>query len=129
MGTINVSLPDDMIEKIDGMVNAKNYASRSEFIRDSLRGFFSEAKLMAGLTGVVSAVVTVTFNVDRRGVSDEINQIQHKYDDVILTNVHIHQEKICLEVILAKGEISRIREVIDRLKIIRGVETVRVTVA
>jgi len=129
MGTINISLPDEMIEKLDGIVREKQYASRSEIVRDALRSLFSEVEWTSKLTGSALAVVTMTFNVERRGVFEEISRLQHRYEDIISTTLHNHMRGSCLEVVLTRGDIARIRELADRLKAIRGIEVVRVTVA
>ena len=129
MGTINISLPDEMIEELDRVVKEQHYASRSEIVRDSLRALFSEVAWTTKLAGAALAVVTMTFNTERRDVFEEINRLQHEYEDIIATVLHNHLSGACLEVILTRGEISRIRELAERLKTIRGIEVVRVTVA
>jgi len=129
MGTINISLPDEMIEKIDGIVKERQYAGHSEIVRDALRSLFSEVEWTSRLTGTALAVVTMTFNVERRGVFEEISRLQHRYEDIISTTLHNHMSGSCLEVILTRGDITRIRELAERLKAIRGIEVVRVTFA
>ncbi len=129
MGTINVSLPNEMIVKLDGMAKEKQYASRSEIVREALRTLFSEAEWSSRLTGTALAVVTITFNIDRRGMFEEISRLQHKYEDIISTTLHNHMRGSCLEVILTRGDIARIKEFAERLRVIRGIEVVRVTVA
>ena len=128
MGTVNISLPDDMVEKIDKIVKEESYASRSELVRDALRGLFSEVGWMSRLGGRALAVVTMTFNIERRGTLDEIGRIEHKYEHQILTSLHNHMEKTCLEVIITKGSTEKIKELIKHLKAVRGVEVVRATV-
>ncbi|HYA22287.1 MAG TPA: nickel-responsive transcriptional regulator NikR [Thermoproteota archaeon] len=129
MGTINISLPDEMVEELDGVIKAQHYASRSEIVRDALRTLFSEVEWSARLGKTTLAVVTMTFNLERRGVFEEINRLQHEYEDIVSTVLHNHLSEACLEVILTKGDVSRIRELAERLKAIRGIEVVRVTVA
>ena len=97
MGTINVSLPDEMIEKIDGIVKDRQYASRSEIVRDVMRTLFSEVEWTSKLTGTALAVITMTFNVERRGVFEEISRLQHRYEDIISTTLHNHMRGSCLE--------------------------------
>lgn len=128
LGTINISLPEDMIEKIDKIVKEENYASRSELVRDALRGLFSEVGWMSRLGGMALAVVSMTFNTERRGTLDEIGRIEHRYEHLILTSLHNHMGKTCLEIILTKGAPEKIKELIKNLKTVRGVEVVRATV-
>jgi CopG family nickel-responsive transcriptional regulator len=98
-------------------------------VRDALRTLFSEVEWTSRQAGTALAVVTMTFNLERRGVFEEINRLQHEYEDIIATVLHNHMSEACLEVILTRGDISRIRELAERLKAIRGIEVVRVTVA
>jgi len=128
LGTVNISLPDDMVERIDKIVDEEDYASRSELVRDALRGFFSEVGWLSKLGGMALAVVTITFNIERRGTLDEIGRIEHRYEHQILTSLHNHVGKTCLEVILTKGSTEKIKELIKLLKAVRGVEVVRTTV-
>jgi len=128
LGTVNISLPDDMVERIDKIVEEEDYASRSELVRDALRGFFSEVGWLSKLGGMALAVVTLTFNIERRGTLDEIGRIEHRYEHQILTSLHNHVGKTCLEVILTKGSTEKIKELIKLLKAVRGVEVVRTTV-
>lgn len=125
MGTINISLPDEMISKIDEILRNENYASRSELVRDSLRGFFSEVGWTSRMDSLALAVITMTFNIERRGTLDEVGRVEHRYDYLILTSLHNHMGNTCLEVLLTKGSASKIKELINGLKGIRGVETVR----
>jgi CopG family nickel-responsive transcriptional regulator len=129
VGTINVSLPDEMIDRLNGTLKELGYASRSELIRSALRSFFVEAEFISKVTGRVLAVVTMTFSIERRGVSEEVNRLQHRYENIILTLVHNHVGKVCLEVILTRGDIKSIKKLAEELKVIRGVETVKVGVA
>jgi len=129
MGTVNISLPDEMIERIDLMIKKMNYASRSELVRGALRDFFIEAEWMVELTGPALAVVTTTFNIESRGVSEEVNRLQHKYERLILSMTHSHMGNTCVEVILARGDMNHIRGFAEELKELSGVRKVRVTVA
>jgi len=129
MGTINISLPDELIEKLEVMVKEQHYASRSECVRNALRTFFSEVEWSSKIAGTALAVLTIAFNMERRGVFEEISRLQHKYEDIISTTLHNHMRGSCLEVILTKGDINRIRELAERLKAIKDIEVVKVTVA
>jgi len=129
MGAINVSLPDSLVDRIDDLVKGMGYATRSELVREALRSFLVELERVSKLRGQFLAVVTMTFNIDRRGVSEEVNKIQHKYESVILTTLHNHVGRVCLEVILTNGDIGQIKRFVEELKVVRGVETAKISVA
>lgn len=117
------------MEKLNGIAKERHYASRSEIVREALRNLFSEVEWTSRLTGTALAVVTMTFNVKRRGVFEEISRLQHRFEDIISTTLHNHMGGTRLEVILTRGDIAKIRDLAERLKAIRGIEVVRVTVA
>ncbi len=96
MGTINISVSNELIDKVNKIVEEKNYTSRSEVVRDALRGFFSEQELRLKLQGEFLGVVTLTYDPKYRNVSNHINKVQHKYENVILTTLHNHFHKKCL---------------------------------
>jgi CopG family nickel-responsive transcriptional regulator len=126
---MNISLPDEMVDRIDTMIRKRDYASRSELVRSALRDFLVETEWMSELAGHALAVVTTTFDTESKGVSDEVNRLQHRYQNLILTTIHSHMGRTCLEVILAKGDISVMRKFAEELKDLRGVRKVKVTVA
>lgn len=127
LGTVNISLPEDMVEKMDKIVADEGYASRSELVRDALRELFSEVGWMSKTGGISLAVVTMSFNMERRGTLEEVGRLEHAYEHLILTSMHNHMGNTCLEIILTKGLTEKIKELIKRLKMVRGVETVSAT--
>jgi CopG family nickel-responsive transcriptional regulator len=117
-----------MVEKINTIVKEESYASRSELVRDALRGLFSEVGWTSKLGSTALAVVTMVFNIERRGTLDEIGRLEHRYEHLIGTSLHNHMGNTCLEVMVTKGAPEKIKELISRLKAVRGVEIVRATV-
>lgn len=128
MGTVTVSLPHDMLEKMERIIKEEGYAGRSELVRGALRQVFSEISWMRNLEGMSLAVITMTFNVAERGTLDQIGRIEHKYEHQIMTGLRNHMGDICFDVMITKGDTEKIKELIKRLRNVRGVETVRSTV-
>jgi CopG family nickel-responsive transcriptional regulator len=63
-------------------------------------------------------------------VSDSIIDLQHHFDDVIMTNIHIHLDRDqCLEIVLVRGLMDRIKSLVDRISAIKGVLNVRLITA
>jgi CopG family nickel-responsive transcriptional regulator len=62
------------------------------------------------------------FNQDKKST-----QIQHKYADVISASMHIHLENNnCLETIMVKGELKKIKELAKHLSENRGIKSLKV---
>jgi CopG family nickel-responsive transcriptional regulator len=125
MGTMNISVSDGLLSKVDRVIAARGYSSRSEFIRDAIRILLREIEWASSVEGNVLGVIVTTYDTERRGISDEIIKMQHGYEDVIMTTLHNHLHDRCMEIILAKGGVKRVRELTENLRVIRGMESVR----
>ena len=124
MGTMNTSIPDELLARIDSVVSRGHYSSRSELIRDSLRHFLDHLELGANVNGAVLGAITTTYDFKRRGISDEIVKLRHFYEDIVLTSVDEDLHEVCMEIILARGDAKRVKELVDNLRAVRGVESV-----
>lgn len=124
MGTMNSSIPDELLTRIDAVVSRGNYSSRSEFIRDALRHFLDHLETGSNLNGPVLGAITATYDFKRRGISDEIVKLRHLYEDIVLSSVSEDLHEVAMEIILARGDAKRVRELIDNLRAVRGVESV-----
>ncbi len=129
MRTLNVSLTDELATKIDRMVDEKGYATKSEVVRDALRSYFTELDWELTLSGEILAVVTLSFRIDRKGIFDEISLLAHRHEDIIATTTHHHLGSSCLEVVLVRGVAARVRNFVEELRVVRGIEAVRVIAA
>ena len=128
METMNVSIPDELLAKIDERIGRQGYSSRSEFIRDAVRSFLQELEWASSVEGNVLGTIVTTYNAERRGISDEITKLQHKYEDIIMTTLHNHMGDRCMEVILTRGSVGRVRELIENLRVVRGMESVKANI-
>ncbi|RLI73164.1 nickel-responsive transcriptional regulator NikR [Archaeoglobales archaeon] len=125
---ISVSLPKDLLQEFDEVTNSRGYSSRSEAIRDAIRSYISEYKWLEG-NGEVIGVVNLMYNYYLRGVKDRLTSIQHEFIDIITANLYMHSKDTCLEMILVKGRITRIKRLVDRIAAIRGVTNVKLITA
>jgi len=117
-----VSMPEDLLEKFDGIIEEKGYANRSEAIRDLVRDFIvrheweEEDKEVAG-------TITIVYNHDEADVVKELLDMQHDYVNEIISSLHVHMDKHnCLEVIVVKGKASKIKRIAERLISLKGVK-------
>jgi len=127
MGTFNISLPNDMIQHIGQIIKEKGYASRSEFIRDSIRKYLTDLKWELTLGGDIFASITLLYSTNSKTTSLEVQQIQHDHNDIIVTTLHTHLPHHCLEVLLTKGKVQSVKHLADHLKVIRGVESLQIS--
>jgi len=127
---IGVSLPKNLLEEFDNIIKSRGYSSRSEAIRDAIRNYITEYKWLEREEGEIVGVVIVLYDHTYKGVSDSIISLQHDFCEEIISTLHMHLSKeICLEMILVKGEMKKIKDLIDKLSVIKGVNTVRLFTA
>lgn len=130
MPIISMSLTNDLLRKVDGLADEKGYSSRSEVIRDAVRGFLSEYELSKLEKGEVTATITVISEQERRDVDEKLTRLRHEYDEIVTGNMHIHiGETYCLEIFITQGDSSQILKFIGRVRAIRGIQQVKYTLS
>jgi len=117
-----VSVPEELLEKFDKIIEEKGYVNRSEAIRDLMRDFIIRNEWEIGDTEV-AGTITMLYNHDEADVVKELLDLQHEYLEEIVSSIHVHMdEHNCLEVVIVKGKASRIKEIADRLLSLKGVK-------
>jgi len=117
-----VSVPEELLEKFDRIIEEKGYVNRSEAIRDLMRDFIIRHEWETG-DAEVAGTITMLYNHDEADVVKELLDLQHDYLNEIVSSIHVHMdEHNCLEVVIVKGKASRIKEIADRLLSLKGVK-------
>jgi CopG family nickel-responsive transcriptional regulator len=123
---ISVSVPDELLGKLDSSIKKRGFASRSEILRQAIRAFMEEYRSLENITGEVTATVTVIYT--KAAKNERMLSIQHEYENVVLTFLHTHvDEDNCLEVMVVKGPIEDIRKLSDALKANKDVKQIKVS--
>jgi CopG family nickel-responsive transcriptional regulator len=122
MERFSISMESDLLEKFDGHLTAHGYSNRSEAVRDLVRKALVDEEWNAGEE--VVGVITLVFDHHQRQLQDKLTELQHGYHCLIVSSTHVHLDHHnCLEVIIARGEASRVRRLADRLKATKGVKS------
>lgn len=117
-----VSMDEKLLEKFDTLIKEKGYENRSEAIRDFVREQLVSEEWKTE-KGEKVGTVTLVYNHHKRGLSDELNEIQHHMGKYIISTMHIHLDHDnCLEVIIVKGESKKVKHLVDRLIGLKGVK-------
>ncbi|NJE42635.1 nickel-responsive transcriptional regulator NikR [Thermococcus sp. GR6] len=117
-----VSVPDELLEKFDRIIEEKGYVNRSEAIRDLMRDFIVRHEWEEG-DREVAGTITIVYNHDEADVVKELLELQHDYVDEIVSSLHVHMdEHNCLEVVVVKGNAGKIKEIAERLISLKGVK-------
>ena len=127
MSIISLSIPQNLLNKIDETIKQQGFANRSEIIRQALRAYLAETRRLEELRGRITATITLIYRKDaHRG---QIMDLQHNYSGTIITFLHTHVETdSCIEVIVARGEAQTVRNLIQALKSNKQVSEVKATI-
>ncbi len=117
-----VSIESHLLDQFDRLIEDKNYATRSEAIRDLIR---NELVRQEWQDDEAEAVGTVTIIYDHhvRDLSSLLTSVQHDFHEQIISTLHVHLDPHnCLEVLAVQGKTRIIRQIADTLISIKGVK-------
>lgn len=116
-----VSLEEALLEKFDRRIQGKNYASRSEAIRDLIREDLVKAEWESGKD--VVGVITMVYDHHKRELVNKLTDIQHEFGKAIISSQHIHLDHYnCLEIIAVSGHPALAQKLADNLRSVKGVK-------
>ena len=122
-----VSIPDDLLEKFDELINKKGYTNRSEAIRDLIRDRLVEDQWSQAGHEVVGTV-TVVYNHEQSDLAQKLTEIQNRSHNLIVSALHVHLDAHnCLEVLILRGESEHVRNTGELLISTRGVKHGKIT--
>ncbi|MFB0543234.1 MAG: CopG family ribbon-helix-helix protein [Candidatus Bathyarchaeia archaeon] len=128
MPVISISLPGELLDRLDFFVKEGGYSSRSEAIRQTLRSALSDYALTRTQKGWVMATTTVIFSRLDGGVSQRLMALRHEFDELISGNMHLHMgDEYCVEIFIAMGDAESVLEFLMRIRSIRDIQQVRYT--
>jgi len=125
----SATFPSDLLEEFDQTTRVMGYTSRSKAIQDAMKALIAEHRWMSGEKGDRVGFLVVVFDHHTRNLQSILTEIQHEHREIICSSMHLHlSERMCLEAIAVRGQVSQIRELSDKLKSKRGVQHVRPTI-
>ncbi len=117
-----VSLDSELLEKFDKLCAERCYQTRSEAIRDLIRKDLVQ-KEWEDLNQEVTGTLTLIYNHHHSDLAQKLTDLQHHFLDVIIASMHVHiDEHNCMEVLILRGPVKKIREVGQRLGATKGVK-------
>lgn len=117
-----VSIPAELVDAFDRLIETKGYPNRSEALRDLMRDALVESEWESD-AGEVVGTVTLVYNHEARELSRKMTRLQHHAMDAIVCTTHVHlDEHNCMEVVVVRGSAAQVRAIADRLISMKGVK-------
>ena len=115
-----VSLDKELLERFDELLQAKHYNNRSEAIRDLIRHDLVTREWQEGKD--VAGAITLVYDHHQRELLSKMTDVQHDFQNVIISTQHIHLDHDnCLEIVAVRGKAKEVQRLADTLKAIKGV--------
>ena len=121
MKRFGVSLEDDLLKELDGLVKKHRLPNRSQAIRFLIRKNLVQEQWQGNKE--VSGCVVMVYDHHRRDLLNKSTHVQHKSQRLILSTQHIHLDhNNCLEILALKGKAKNLQELADELIALKGVK-------
>ena len=121
LARFGVSLDEDLLEPFDELCKRKSYPNRSEAIRDLIRKALVEERWSNDASG--AGTLTLVYGHHKNDLARPLMASQHDDHVLCVTTLHVHLDHHnCLEVLVLKGEPTRLRALADKLISCRGVK-------
>ena len=125
MTVVSVSMPEELLERIDQFAEDHGYTGRSEVVREASRnllGEFEDTKLEdCDLMGVV----TVVFDYETTNVEERMMGLRHEHEGIVASNFHSHVgDHYCMELFVLEGSLEEISTFVGKIRATRDTLTV-----
>lgn len=119
-----VSVEDELLASFDKLTAVQGYDTRSEALRDLMRGALIKGKLENfPESGEAIGSLTLVYDHHAANLQHEMADIQHDAHNMILSVMHLHvSHDDCLEILAVRGPVERIVELSNQLLSLKGIK-------
>ena len=117
MTVVSVSMPEELLNRIDSFADEHGYTGRSEVIREASRNLLGEFEDPRLEDHELMAVVTVLFDYHGTNVEERMIDLRHEYDELVSSNVHSHVgDRHCMELFVLEGQLADISAFVGQVR-------------
>jgi CopG family nickel-responsive transcriptional regulator len=122
----SISLPGELLERLDELVSRRKLPSRSQVLAELIREALVEHELAGDPARVVAGTLTLVYDGGRGSLRNRLAAIQRRYLKEVISSQHVFLEREhSLEVLLVQGPGQRLERLADELRSVKGVKQVR----
>jgi CopG family nickel-responsive transcriptional regulator len=122
MDRFTISLDENLATAFDALIKERGYSTRSEAVRDILRKHLQQNAEQRDSRGACVANLSYVYNHHERELAERLTSIQHAHHELTVATMHAHLDhEQCLETVMLKGSVKRVREFADEIIAERGV--------
>ena len=117
MTVVSVSMPEELLERIDQFADEHGYTGRSEVVREASRNLLGEFEDKKLEERELMGVVTVLFDYESTSVEHRMMSLRHEHDELVASNVHNHVgDHYCMELFILEGSLADISTFVGKIR-------------
>ncbi|WP_256301254.1 CopG family ribbon-helix-helix protein [Haloarchaeobius salinus] len=125
MTVVSVSMPEELLERIDQFADEHGYTGRSEVVREASRNLLGEFEDKKLEDRELIGVVTVLFDYESSKVEHRMMNLRHEYEDLVASNVHNHVgDHYCMELFILEGSLTDISTFVGKIRATKDILSV-----
>ena len=126
LARLSMSLPAELSRQLDAMVEERGLPSRSQLIAELIRDELAAYGAAARPADMLAGTITLVYRGDMGRVRHQLAHTQADYLKEVISSQHVFlEDDQSLEVLLVQGPASRLRDLCDALRKVRGVRQLR----
>ena len=124
---ISMSLSAKLLAEFDRAMKKAGYSDRSKAIQTAMHSFVDEYGWKGNNNHEGAGAIVLLYDNHMYNHDSASTESQHDYTDIIsaVTHTHLDHEN-CLETIMVKGEIGRIKELARKISKNRGIKSLKI---
>ncbi|MBI2184560.1 MAG: nickel-responsive transcriptional regulator NikR [Thaumarchaeota archaeon] len=125
---ISTSMSHGLLKRFDEVAEKAGYKDRSKALQTAIRSFITEHEQTSGEDVSTTGALALLYNHETRGIEATMTDIEHHNLNIIASATHIHLDSAhCLKVVVVRGKGSEIRNMEKRLRNLKGVMQVKLS--
>jgi len=120
MAVVSVSMPDDLLHRLDEFADEHGYTGRSEVVREASRNLLGEFEDASLEDKELMGVVTVVFDYETTSVEQRMTELRHEHERLVASNFHSHvADRYCMELFVLEGALPDISTFVGKIRATR----------
>ena len=122
---LSISLPPELVVRLDAMMAERGLPSRSQMIAELIRHELADFEARQ-VDPVIAGTITLIYRAESGRVRHALAQTQSAYLEEVISSQHVFlEDDQSLEVLLVQGPAARLRQLCDDLRRIRSVQQIK----
>jgi CopG family nickel-responsive transcriptional regulator len=125
MTVVSVSMPQELLDRIDQFAADHGYTGRSEVVREASRNLLGEFEDTKLEDRDLMGVVTVVFDYETTSVEERMMGLRHEHESIVASNFHSHVgDHYCMELFVLEGSLEELSTFVGKIRATRDTLTV-----